>query len=173
MVVLKRLSDALSAGDNIRSIIRNTGINQDGRLAGGITVPNPQAQAELIRRVYLEAKLNPRDTLYLEAHGTGTQQGDSAEFNSAIDVFGRDSSRTSLLMGSVKSNIGHLESASGLAGVIKTVLMFEKNLIPPTLHQKNPKPGLDYSGNNIKVRQQSVMCIWALLFTNRVDPECP
>lgn len=151
MVVLKRLSDALAAGDNIRAIVRNTGINQDGKTPTGITAPSADAQADLIRQVYAEARLDPRDTTYLEAHGTGTKVGDMAEFESTRDTFRCKDRERSLILGSVKSSIGHLESASGIAGLIKTVLMFERGFVVPNLHYRSPKPDIDYDANNMRV----------------------
>ncbi len=128
-VMLKPLAQALKDGDTIRAVIRNTGVNQDGKTPG-ITFPSSKAQAALIRRVYEQAGLNPRDTSYVEAHGTGTQAGDPIEASALFDVFGRDR-EDAITVGCVKTNIGHLEGASGVAGLVKTVTMLENEAILP------------------------------------------
>jgi acyl transferase domain-containing protein len=137
---LKPLEDAIRNGDPIRAVIRGSGINQDGRTAG-ITLPSREAQASLIRRVYNKAGLNPLDTAYVEAHGTGTPAGDPLEAGAIASVFGeRRAKNRPLLVGSVKTNIGHLEAASGLASVMKSVLILEKGLIPPNLNFEKVNP---------------------------------
>ena len=152
-MVLKRLSDALDAGDPIRAIVRNTGINQDGKTSG-IMLPNSQAQEDLMRSIHSEAGLNPGMTTYVEAHGTGTQAGDNAEINSISKVFCDGIERSKpLLVGSVKANLGHCESASGLAGLIKTVLALERGLIPATPDVLNVKEGLKLEKRNIRIPQ--------------------
>ncbi|KAF1935948.1 ketoacyl-synt-domain-containing protein [Clathrospora elynae] len=153
-VVLKRLADAVEAGDPIRAIIRNTGVNQDGK-TNGILLPNSQAQEELMRSIHVDAGLDPGLTVYVEAHGTGTLAGDAAEVNSIHKVFCDGIERLSpLWIGSIKANIGHAESASGLAGLIKTVLALEKGLIPPFPDVQNIKEGLDLNKKNIKIPKQ-------------------
>ncbi len=130
-VYLKPLEEALRNGDAIRAVIRNTGVNQDGRTPG-ITFPSAPAQVALARRVYQQAGLNPLDTTYVEAHGTGTQAGDPVEATAIHDVFGRDKkTHPPLRIGSVKSNIGHLEGASGVTGLLKTVMMLEQETLLP------------------------------------------
>ncbi|KAF2638710.1 polyketide synthase PksD [Massarina eburnea CBS 473.64] len=141
VIMLKKLVDAVRDGDIIRAVIRATGTNQDGHTPG-ITLPNPAAQEDLIRRVYRSCDLNFDETRYFEAHGTGTQAGDSAEVNALGRVFRNSrSAKEPLYIGSVKSNIGHLEGASALAGILKCTLILERGLIPPqALFQKmNPK----------------------------------
>jgi acyl transferase domain-containing protein/NADPH:quinone reductase-like Zn-dependent oxidoreductase/SAM-dependent methyltransferase len=155
-LVLKRLDDALAAGDSIRGVIRNTGINQDGK-TNGMTLPNSEAQKDLARSIYLSAGLNPLDTGYVEAHGTGTEVGDRAEIESIGEVFCDNGNRDEhIFVGSVKSNIGHLEAASGLAGVIKTVMILEKGLIPANLNLDVVKKGLNMDDRKIKVAQKLV-----------------
>ncbi|KAJ5773647.1 ketoacyl-synt-domain-containing protein [Penicillium paradoxum] len=150
-IVLKRLSDAIDAGDPIRAIVRNTGINQDGK-TNGIMLPNSQAQEELMRSIHLNAGLDPGLTTYIEAHGTGTQAGDNAEINSISRVFCDGVKRDQpLLVGSIKANLGHCESASGLAGLIKTVMSLEKGVIPATPDVLNIKEGLDLKKRNIRI----------------------
>ncbi|CEL00770.1 hypothetical protein ASPCAL00366 [Aspergillus calidoustus] len=142
-LVVKRLSDAVRDGDPIRAVIRNTGVNQDGK-TNGILLPNSDAQRDLAASLYRQAGLNPRDVCYVEAHGTGTQAGDAAEVTSIKSVFSGDarSREHPLFLGSIKANIGHSESTSGLAGVIKTVLALEKAVIPPLAGLKELKPDL-------------------------------
>lgn len=153
-IVLKRLSDAVEAGDPIRAIVRNTGINQDGK-TNGIMLPNSQAQEDLMRSIHLDAGLDPGLTSYVEAHGTGTQAGDHAEINSIFKVFCQGIERCEpLFVGSVKANLGHCESASGLAGLIKTVLSLEKGVIPATPDVLYLKEGLDLEKRNIRIAQQ-------------------
>ncbi|KFY27180.1 hypothetical protein V493_03667 [Pseudogymnoascus sp. VKM F-4281 (FW-2241)] len=153
-IVLKRLSDAVKARDPIRAIIRNTGTNQDGR-TNGIMLPNPQAQEDLMRSIHVDAGLDPALTTYVEAHGTGTQAGDQVEISSITNVFCNGVERHQpLFVGSIKANFGHCESASGLAGLIKTVLSLEKGLIPATPDVMNIKEGLDLKKRNIRIPQR-------------------
>ncbi len=133
LVVIKRLHDALRDGDTIRAIIRATGFNQDGKTPG-ITVPSGDAQERLIRRTYESAGLERKFTRYFEAHGTGTLTGDPKEARAIAMAFdGQRSLDDPLYIGSVKTNIGHLEGASGIAGLIKTILVLEKGIIPPNI----------------------------------------
>ena len=121
-------------------MIRNTGTNQDGRTVG-ITLPNGDAQVELIDRTYRNAGLDPIHTSYVEAHGTGTAAGDPIEAASLAKVFGRGRPLDRpLKVGSIKSNIGHLEGGSGIAGVVKTVLMLESDLILPNFDFQKANP---------------------------------
>jgi acyl transferase domain-containing protein len=153
-IVLKRLSDAVRDGDPIRAVVRNTGINQDGK-TNGIMLPNSQAQEDLMRAIHVDAGLDPSLTAYVEAHGTGTQAGDNAEINSISKVFCNGVERSQpLFVGSIKANFGHCESASGLAGLIKTVLALEKGVIPATPDLMNIKEGLDLDARNIRIPQQ-------------------
>src|ERR1043165_6018383 len=138
VVVLKRLSDAVADGDNILALIRSSAVNQDGR-SSGLTVPNGPAQQALIREALGRAGLEPAQISYIEAHGTGTSLGDPIEVRALAGVFGKG--RTApLLLGSVKTNVGHLEGSAGVAGLIKTVLMLKHREIPPHLHFKEPNP---------------------------------
>ncbi|KAI1177826.1 putative polyketide synthase [Nemania sp. FL0916] len=139
--ILKRLSDAIRDGDNIECIIRESGVNSDGRTKG-ITMPNQAAQADLIKRTYQKAGLDPRDPeqrcQYFEAHGTGTKAGDGREAE-GIDIafFGRQAKGVSedpLYVGSVKTVIGHTEGTAGLAGLMKASLALQNGIIPPNMH---------------------------------------
>ncbi|HET9959512.1 MAG TPA: amino acid adenylation domain-containing protein [Polyangiaceae bacterium] len=144
VVVLKRLSDALAEADPIAAVIRGSAINHDGRTSG-MTVPSATAQREVIRAALRNAGVPPNQVDYVEAHGTGTPLGDPIEAG-ALDVYGtgRAPDRP-LLVGSVKSNIGHLESAAGIAGLIKTILCLQHGHIPSHLHatELNPNLGLE------------------------------
>ncbi|MCP4105682.1 MAG: type I polyketide synthase, partial [Desulfobacteraceae bacterium] len=141
IVVLKRLSDSLADKDNILAVIRGSGINHDGA-GDGFTVPNENAQKLLIRQVLERAKIKPDAISYVEAHGTGTPVGDPVEVRAICSALGKKrSSANPLMIGSVKSNIGHLETGAGIASVIKTVLCLQHKEIPGNLHFKklNPK----------------------------------
>lgn len=130
-MILKPLQDAIRDGDNVRAIIRNTGANQDGK-TNGITFPSCDAQAKLIESVYEAAGLDPLETDYVEAHGTGTAAGDPVEAEAlARSLTQKRVPEKPLIVGSVKSNIGHLEAASGLAAMVKTIMALEHDLIPP------------------------------------------
>jgi acyl transferase domain-containing protein len=140
MLVLKRLSKALEDGDTIRAVIRGTSTNQDGRTPS-ITAPSATAQASLIQRTYQRAGLDFRDTGYFEAHGTGTAVGDPIEASGISQAFtAHRQHENPLNIGSVKANIGHLESSAGLAGLVKAVLVLEKGIIPPNALLKNLNP---------------------------------
>ncbi len=143
VVALKRLSDALRDNDPIHAVVIGTGVNQDGR-TNGITVPNPDAQVTLIERVCAEAGITPGDLQYVEAHGTSTQVGDTIEAATLGRVLsvGREPG-AKCYVGSVKTNIGHTESAAGIAGLIKTALSLEHRLIPPHINLEQLNPAID------------------------------
>lgn len=155
VVVMKRLSDAIADGDHIECIIRETGANQDG-FSNGITVPSTEAQAALIRQTYARAGLDPENNpndrpQYFEAHGTGTQAGDPREAAAIYEALGRHNhadGTNPLYVGSIKTIIGHLEGAAGLAGLLKASNSLQKGFIPPNLHFKrlNPKIEPFYKG---------------------------
>lgn len=150
-LVIKRLDDALKAGDKIRTVIRHTGVNQDGKTSG-IALPNQHAQENLVRGMYQELDLDPLDVQYIEAHGTGTIAGDVTEMKSISNIFcNGDRRQNPLYVGSVKSNIGHLECTSGLAGLIKTVMILEKGYIPPNINLEEIKSGLEDQIQQIRV----------------------
>ncbi|OIN82094.1 type I polyketide synthase [Mycobacterium malmoense] len=151
VIVLKRLEDAIRDGDRIRAVVRGSAINQDGA-SGGLTVPNGVAQQRVIAAALKRAGVAPGDVGYLEAHGTGTSLGDPIEAQAAGAVFGagREPGRP-LLMGSVKTNIGHLEAAAGIAGVIKVILSLEHGLLPQHLHFRNPSPHIPWDRLAVQV----------------------
>lgn len=151
-IILKPLKAALKAGDSIRAIVRNIGTNQDGRTAG-ITLPNNKAQTALIREVYSSAGLDPLETDFIEAHGTGTAAGDPIEAAALSEVFGRASESRKVLIGSLKSNIGHLEGASGICSVIKAALMLERKFLLPNCDLQTPNRKIPFEKSNMKVRR--------------------
>ncbi|ARV58847.1 hypothetical protein BZZ01_09550 [Nostocales cyanobacterium HT-58-2] len=144
MVVLKRLSDAVAARDNILALIRGSAVNQDGP-SSGFTVPNSSSQQALICQALAMAKLEPSEVSYVEAHGTGTSLGDPIEVRALGTVFLEGHSpEHPLMIGSVKTNIGHLESAAGVSGLIKVVLQLQHQQIVPHLHLKDPTPHINW-----------------------------
>ena len=158
MLVLKRLSDAERDGDRILGVILGSAVNQDGASAG-FTVPSGPAQERVIREALGRAGVEAGSVDYLEAHGTGTELGDPIEVQAAAAVYGegRDAERP-LLLGSVKTNIGHLESAAGVAGVLKALLALGSGVIPKHLHFETPNPRLDWE--SLPVRVVSERVVW-------------
>ena len=144
IVVLKRLAEAEADGDRIWAVVRGSALNQDGA-SPGLTVPSGPAQEKVIGAALKRAGLQPADVDYVEAHGTGTDVGDPIEAQATGTAYGRgrDADRP-LLIGSVKTNIGHLEAAAGVAGVIKTVLAMNRGVIPRHLHFRVPRPEIDW-----------------------------
>src|SRR5262245_22177132 len=135
IVALKRLTDAEADGDRILAVIRGSAVNQDGR-SNGITAPNGPAQEAVIRRALAEAGVSPDELQYVEAHGTGTSLGDPIEVQALGHVLGKRANEDPMLLGSVKTNFGHLEAAAGIAGLIKVVLALQNEEVPPHLHFK-------------------------------------
>ena len=154
MLVLKRLRDAESDGDRIWGVIRGSAVNQDGASAG-LTVPNGPAQERVISEALARAGLQPSEVDYLEAHGTGTQLGDPIEVRAAAAVYGRGRPvGRPLLIGSVKTNIGHLESAAGVAGLVKVLLAMNRGLIPKHLHLREPSPRIEWEHLPVQVTSE-------------------
>ncbi|KGO37540.1 Acyl transferase/acyl hydrolase/lysophospholipase [Penicillium expansum] len=155
-LILKPLEDAIRDNDSIRAVVRSSACNQDGRTFG-ITQPSPDAQQELIRTAYRDAGLEFDQTDYFEAHGTGTQAGDPIESSAIGATFGqsrpldKNGKKIPLYVGSVKTNIGHTEGASGLAGLIKAVIALERGVIPPNIRFESPNPKIDLKGWNLEV----------------------
>ncbi|KAI1120248.1 hypothetical protein F5Y10DRAFT_283450 [Nemania abortiva] len=148
---LKRLSDALRDGDPIRGVIRGTAANANGKTSG-ITQPSAIGQEAVIRSAYAFAgNLNPDDTSYFECHGTGTPVGDPIELNGITNVFLKDSKRDSLLVGAVKTNVGHAEAASATASIIKVVLALELGTIPASIGVKNYNPKINFSNGRLQI----------------------
>ncbi|EFQ36689.1 KR domain-containing protein [Colletotrichum graminicola] len=148
-ILIKLLHNAARDGDVIRAVIRATGVNQDGRTPS-ITQPNSKAQVDLIRRTYQAGGLDLAHTEYVEAHGTGTPVGDPIEASGIGAVFRQHRTRP-VHIGSIKSNIGHLEGASGIAAILKTVLILENGVIPPNANFEKLNPEIDAAALNIKV----------------------
>ncbi|KAL8910258.1 MAG: hypothetical protein Q9171_004422 [Xanthocarpia ochracea] len=151
ILILKRLDKALEDGDNVRAVIRASGVNSDG-WTQGVTMPSSEAQSALIKYVYESHGLDYNSTQYVEAHGTGTKAGDPAEVGAIHRTIGQ--SRTGsrkLWIGSVKPNIGHLEAAAGVAGIIKGVLSMEHGLIPPNIYFSKPNPAIPLDEWNMAV----------------------
>ncbi|NQV52846.1 MAG: SDR family NAD(P)-dependent oxidoreductase [Flavobacteriales bacterium] len=149
LVILKKLSQAEADGDKIYAVIRGTAVNQDGATKG-ISVPNPLAQQALLKQAYIDAGVNPHDVGYVEAHGTGTFVGDPIESNSIGTVIGKDR-EDFCYMGSIKSNIGHLEPASGVAGLSKLALSMYNETIAPNIHFKKGNPNIAFDELKLKV----------------------
>lgn len=151
VIILKRLSMALENNDNILGIVRGSAINQDGA-SSGFTAPNGIAQQDLLQRALRDAELGPGDIDYIETHGTGTPLGDPIEAGAVAAVYGpgHDDARP-LIMGSVKSSVGHLEGAAGVSGIIKILMAMQHGAIPANLHFKNPNPDIDWANIPIKV----------------------
>ena len=150
VVILKSYSQAIADGNTIRAVIRATNTNQNGRTAI-LTHTDQEAQEALIKSTYEATRLNPADTPYVESHGTGTKVGDPVEARAILRSFRSDTSMEKLYVGALKSNIGHLEGASGLAGVAKATLILEKGVIPPNAWFKQRNPELP-SDEKLEVR---------------------
>lgn len=150
VVVIKLLKDAIKDGDTIRAVIRATGTNQDGKTPG-LTQPSKAAQEENILATYHAGGLDLDTTKYFEAHGTGTQIGDPIEAE-AISAAFQKRKEDPIYVGTVKPNIGHLESASGVASLIKAILILEKGLIPPNINFECPNESIPMEDWHIKVR---------------------
>ncbi len=151
VVVLKKLADAKADGDRVLAVIRGTAINQDGP-SSALTAPNGPAQEDVIRAALARAGLKPGNIGYIEAHGTGTQLGDPLEVQALGGVFRADRDPdTPLVIGSVKTNVGHLEGAAGVTGLIKLVLALRHKEIPPHLHMTAPNPHIDWTVMPLKV----------------------
>ncbi|MEV4561332.1 acyltransferase domain-containing protein [Kitasatospora sp. NPDC049285] len=155
VVVLKPLSRALADGDDVWCTIRGSATNNDG-LSNGLTAPNPVAQEEVLRAAYERAGVAPGEVHFVETHGTGTALGDPIEASALGAVFAEDRAfaedrSAQLVLGSVKTNIGHLEGAAGIAGLIKTALVLRHRAVPPNLHFRDPNPHIDFDGLGLRV----------------------
>lgn len=151
ILVLKPLEQAEADGDRIYATVLSSGVNCDGRTSS-IAVPSREGQAELLKTVYGQAGIDVNDLVYVEAHGTGTAVGDPLETGALADAVGKLRKKNNpLLIGSAKTNLGHLEVASGAAGLLKTVLCLKHKALPPSLHFKTPNPNIDFAGWNLKV----------------------
>ncbi len=149
VIILKPLADAVAAKDRIHAVIRATGVNSDGRTIG-LSLPSQSAQASLLRAVYHTAGIAPDDLAFFEMHGTGTAAGDPIEAAAVGHSLGQSRS-IPLPIGSVKTNIGHLEPASGMAGLLKAALALDREIIPPTIHCEKPNPKIPFETLNLRL----------------------
>ena len=153
-VVLKRLDRAVADGDHIYGVIRGSALNHGGK-TNGYTVPNPQAQTAVIRRALEKAGVEPRQISYVEAHGTGTKLGDPIEIAALSNAFRAETPETGFCaIGSVKSNIGHCESAAGIAGLTKVLLQMQHRRLVPSLHSSVLNPGIDFGASPFTVQRR-------------------
>ncbi len=151
VVALRRLSDARRDGDPILAVIRGSAVTHNGHV-GGLTVPSAEAQERVIRECLETAGVNAKQVAYLEAHGTGTELGDPIEMRAAAAVLGKGRDpQDPLLVGSVKTNVGHLEAAAGMAGLLKVVLALQHGRIPPHLHFEQPNPHIAWDQLPVKI----------------------
>ncbi|MFD7275463.1 SDR family NAD(P)-dependent oxidoreductase [Streptomyces sp. NPDC059862] len=161
-VVLKPLSAAEADGDHVYAVVRGTAVNHGGR-AASLTAPNPEAQAQVLIRAYRDAGVDPRDVSAIEAHGTGTRLGDPVEVEGLKKAFAALYEEQGLpapaaphvALGSVKTNIGHLEAAAGIAGLLKTVLAMEHEVLPPSIHFTDPNPHLRLDGSPFHINDRA------------------
>jgi acyl transferase domain-containing protein/acyl carrier protein len=159
VVVLKRLREALADGDHVHAVIRGAAINNDGSLKVGYTAPSVDGQATVIARANAMGGVDPATIGYVEAHGTGTELGDPIEVAALTKAFRAATDRRGFCaLGSVKSNIGHLDAAAGVAGLIKAVLALEHRALPPSLHFSSPNPRIDFEGSPFRVN--AVLTDW-------------
>jgi len=152
VILIKKLNDALRDKNKIYGVIRGSAVNQDGTVSSGFTVPSVSAQKELLKTAYSNSGVDPSDVTYIEAHGTGTAVGDPIEANALGEIVGLAKNRKSpLKIGSVKSNMGHMEGASGIAGAIKALLVLQNQAIPPNVNFNTPNPNIDFDGLKLDV----------------------
>ncbi|MEE9244256.1 MAG: SDR family NAD(P)-dependent oxidoreductase, partial [Mycobacterium sp.] len=162
VVVLKRLTDAVRDGDRVLGVVRGSAINQDGR-SNGLTAPNAPSQRDVMTRALRSADVTAASVSYVETHGTGTSLGDPIEFDALAAVYGRGDAPCAL--GAVKTNMGHLEAAAGVAGFIKAVLTLQHGTIPPNLHFQKWNPSIDPSGTRLFVPNETAQ--WPQIETPR------
>ncbi|RQH19841.1 type I polyketide synthase, partial [Okeania hirsuta] len=152
VVLLKRLNNAIEDGDSIQAIVKGSAINNDGALKVGYTAPSIEGQTAVIAEAHAVAGVDPETISYIEAHGTGTELGDPVEIAALTQAFRYSTEKKGFCaIGSLKSNVGHLDAAAGVAGLIKTVLALKHKLLPPTLHFEEPNPRIDFVNSPLYV----------------------
>ncbi|MEC3614235.1 type I polyketide synthase [Bacillus stercoris] len=172
-VLLKPLSKAIEDGDHIYGIIKGTAINHGGK-TNGYSVPNPNAQADVIKKAFVEAEIDPRAVSYIEAHGTGTSLGDPIEITGLSKVFTQETDdKQFCAIGSAKSNIGHCESAAGIAGVTKVLLQMKYRQLAPSLHSNVLNPNIDFLNSPFQVQQELEEWKRPIISVNDKDIELP
>jgi acyl transferase domain-containing protein len=157
VIVMKRLEDALAQGDQIYAVIRGTAVNNDGSAKAGYTAPSVDGQADVIVEALANAEVDAESISYVEAHGSGTPVGDPIEVFALTKAFRNFTQRNGYCaIGSVKTNVGHLDVAAGMAGIIKTAMALKRRRIPPTLHYSKPNPEIDFPGTPFYVNTQAM-----------------
>ncbi|MFJ9430395.1 amino acid adenylation domain-containing protein [Streptomyces sp. NPDC101490] len=151
VVVLKRLDEAVEDNDRIIAVVKGSAVNNDGAAKAGFTAPSPARQADVVREALAAAGVAPGDIGYVEAHGTGTALGDPIELAALTEVFGTAPGAGDRVIGSVKTNIGHLDEAAGIAGLIKAALCVERGTLVPSLHYSAPNPEIDFGRSSFRV----------------------
>ena len=154
MVVLKLLDRAIEDGDRIYGVIKGSAVNNDGGNKVGYLAPNVDGQTRVISEAIAYAGIDPKSVSYIEAHGTGTKLGDPIEITALSQAYHDDTRKMECAIGSVKTNVGHLQMASGIVGLIKSVLCLKRQKIPATLHFNNPNPQIDFARNSFYINTQ-------------------
>ncbi|WP_067651200.1 type I polyketide synthase [Nocardia harenae] len=154
-VVIERAGDAAARQRRVLAVVRGSAVNQDGT-SNGLTAPNPAAQVAVVREAHLGAGIDPDDVGYVEAHGSGTQLGDAMEIAALTEVFGGRAASRPLYVGAVKTNIGHLTGAAGIAGLIKAVLVLGRRTIPRNLHLSLPNPTIDWTAAPVRLPHENI-----------------
>jgi polyketide synthase PksL len=168
-ILLKPLEKALSEGDHIYGVIKGSSINHGGK-TNGYTVPNPISQAKVVEKAYITANINPTTVSYIETHGTGTSLGDPIEIEGLNRVFSRRESNSPCIIGSVKSNIGHCESAAGIAAVTKVLLQMQHKALVPSLHSEFLNPNINWENTVFKVQRELSEWTQPPINSNEVAP---
>ncbi len=156
VVVLKRLSRARADGDRVYAVIRGGATNNDGRTSGLLVTPSRSGQREMLLAAWKAAEIDPARLRYIEAHGTGTGVGDPVEIGAIADALTERGVKSACMLGSIKTNFGHTEAASGIAGLIKSALILKHRTIPPSLHCKTPNPKIEWDHAPIRVATQAI-----------------
>ncbi len=152
LILLKPLEDAVADNDPIYAVVRGSAVNNDARTSGSFGTPGVRGQEAMLRQAYRTAGVDPREVRYVEAHGTGTKRGDPVEVRALSNVLCENRPEDdTLLIGSVKTNVGHMEAAAGIGGLVKTALVLDRGLVPPSLHFKEPNPNIPWDRLPIRI----------------------